>query len=92
MLLLWLLLKHSVNISITATITTLFFPGKFPVKINITKTLGSSPAKESLNIKKHCIHSVCVCLCVCVTLLTSSQRSYFHKIKFGKGYYKSQLH
>ena len=66
MLLLWLLLKHSVNISITATITTLVFPGKFPVKINITKTLGSSPAKESLNIKKHCIHCVCVCVCVCV--------------------------
>ena len=87
MLLLWLLLKHSVNISITATITTLFVPGKFPVKIIITKTLGSSPAKESLNIKKNRIH-----LCVCVTLLTFSQRSYFHKIKFGKGYYKSQLH
>lgn len=55
-MLIWFLLNHSVNISITTTITTLFFPGKFPVKINITKTLGSSPAKESLNILKNLIH------------------------------------
>ena len=63
MMLIWFLQNHSVNISITTTIATLFFPGKFPVKINITKTLGSSPAKESLNILKNLIHLfVCVCM------------------------------
>lgn len=70
MLLIWFLLNHSVIISITTTITALFFPGKFPVKINVTKTLGSSPAKESLNILKNLIQPVCVG--VYGTLLTSS--------------------
>lgn len=53
MMLVWFLLKHSRNISITTTIIiTLFSPWKFSVKMNITKTLESSPAKEPLDIKK----------------------------------------
>lgn len=68
-MLVWLLFKHSVNISITTTIITLYPSGRFPVKINVTKTLGSSPAKEPVDIFK----IMYTFLCVSGTLFTSSQ-------------------
>lgn len=45
-MLVWLLYKHTINIPII----TLFPSGRFPVKIDITKTLGSSPTEEPVDI------------------------------------------